>query len=95
MALTTNESVEDTRRPSLNCLQITDLPEEILEFILLHLSPYRDLRCAMQVNRQWYRLVQGSLLSRFFLGGGCVRAVLITGDFLLTGMCSIGLAYNK
>lgn len=89
MALTTNESVEDTRRPSLNCLQITDLPEEILEFILLHLSPYRDLRCAMQVNRQWYRLVQGSLLSRFFFGGGGVRAVLITGDFLLTGMCSI------
>lgn len=71
MALTTNESVEDTRRPSLNCLQITDLPEEILEFILLHLSPYRDLRCAMQVNRQWYRLVQGSLLSRFFWGGVC------------------------
>ena len=70
MALTTNESVEDTRRPSLNCLQITDLPEEILEFILLHLSPYRDLRCAMQVNRQWYRLVQGRLLSRLFGGGG-------------------------
>ncbi|XP_062611135.1 F-box only protein 42-like [Saccostrea cucullata] len=59
MALSTKPSQKGTMSSAQGPLQITDLPEEILEFILLHLSPYRDLKCAMLVNRQWHRLVQG------------------------------------
>lgn len=42
-------------------VHIRDLPEEILEYILRHLSPYRDLKSAMLVCHQWHRLVQGVL----------------------------------
>lgn len=38
---------------------INDLPEEILEFILMKLSPYRDLKAASSVCHLWYKLVQG------------------------------------
>ncbi|XP_046362016.1 F-box only protein 42-like [Haliotis rufescens] len=40
-------------------LFITDLPEEILEIILAKLSPYRDLKSAKLVCKQWHRLVTG------------------------------------
>ena len=38
---------------------ITDLPEEVLEFILMKLSPYRDLKSASQVCSLWSKLVPG------------------------------------
>ncbi|KAL4220839.1 F-box only protein 42 [Mactra antiquata] len=37
---------------------ICDLPEEIVEIILMKLSPYNDLRSASLVCRSWWRLVQ-------------------------------------
>ncbi|KAL5014433.1 hypothetical protein ScPMuIL_008703 [Solemya velum] len=43
----------------MNTLQIADLPEEVLEYILLQVSPYKDLKSAMQVCKQWNRLVSG------------------------------------
>lgn len=62
MDLSHKDSEEESQKSSeSSSLQISDLPEEILEYILIHLSPYRDLKCAMSVNRQWYRLVQGIL----------------------------------
>lgn len=65
MDLSQKDSAEESQNSSESSspcsLQISDLPEEILEYILIHLSPYRDLKCAMSVNRQWYRLVQGML----------------------------------
>lgn len=62
MDLSQKDSAEESQNSSeSSSLQISDLPEEILEYILIHLSPYRDLKCAMSVNRQWYRLVQGML----------------------------------
>ncbi|XP_035230023.1 F-box only protein 42-like [Stegodyphus dumicola] len=36
---------------------IEDLPDPIIEYILSYLSPYRDLKQCMQVNRAWYRYV--------------------------------------
>ncbi|WAR14202.1 FBX42-like protein [Mya arenaria] len=36
---------------------ITDLPEEILEFIFMKLSPYKDLKSASLVCTLWHRLV--------------------------------------
>lgn len=55
-------------------LFITDLPEEILEIILAKLSPYRDLKSAKLVCKQWHRLVTGmdtflgtKTMLRFFL----------------------------
>ncbi|XP_060066686.1 F-box only protein 42-like [Ylistrum balloti] len=42
-------------------VRIRDLPEEILEYVLRYLSPYRDLKSAMLVCHQWHRLVQGVL----------------------------------
>lgn len=38
---------------------ISDLPEELIEYIFFHLSPYRDLQSAKLVCRQWHRLVRG------------------------------------
>ena len=38
---------------------ITDLPEEILEHILMKISPYNDLMSASLVCSSWHRLVQG------------------------------------
>ncbi|XP_054708039.1 F-box only protein 42-like [Uloborus diversus] len=36
---------------------IQDLPDPIIEYILSYLSPYKDLKQCMQVNRAWYRYV--------------------------------------
>lgn len=38
---------------------ISDLPEEILEYILDILSPYGDLKQAMIVCKQWQRIASG------------------------------------
>ncbi|XP_071146947.1 F-box only protein 42-like [Mytilus edulis] len=40
-------------------VNIDDLPEEILEFILSKVSPYRDVKSCMLVCRRWYRLAAG------------------------------------
>lgn len=42
-------------------VNIDDLPEEILEFILSKVSPYRDVKSCMLVCRRWYRLAAGKL----------------------------------
>ena len=47
-------------RYKCSCLSVTDLPEEILEYILSQLSPYQDLKAAKQVCKQWHRLVLGN-----------------------------------
>ena len=41
---------------------INDLPEEILEVILFELSPYNDLKAAMQVCSSWYRVTKGEMI---------------------------------
>ncbi|CAL1301076.1 unnamed protein product [Larinioides sclopetarius] len=38
-------------------VSIEDLPDPIIEYILSYLSPYRDLKQCMQVNKSWYRFV--------------------------------------
>lgn len=43
----------------LSHTSINDLPEEIIELILMKLSPYRDLKAASSVCHLWYRLVKG------------------------------------
>lgn len=44
---------------------IEDLPDPIIEYILSYLSPYRDLKQCMQVNRAWYRYVCGNYMLYF------------------------------
>ena len=39
--------------------EISDLPEELLEYILLKVSPYSDLKATMLVCKQWLRISQG------------------------------------
>lgn len=48
-----------------SCVQIDDLPEEIMEYILSKVSPYRDLKSSMLVSRRWYRVASGILPSQF------------------------------
>jgi len=53
----------DEESMSLDCdlrkASVNDLPEEILEFVFMKLSPYRDLKAASLVCHLWNRLVQG------------------------------------
>ena len=38
---------------------INDLPEEILEYIIGFLSPYRDFISTMCVSKSWYYITKG------------------------------------
>lgn len=51
--------VEETRhnRP------MSELPEEVLEYILSFLSPYQEHKTAALVCKQWYRLIKGTVQS--------------------------------
>ncbi|XP_028968922.1 F-box only protein 42 [Galendromus occidentalis] len=40
---------------------INDLPEYVLEYILLHVSPYSDLKSCSQVNHLWNRMAKSAL----------------------------------
>ena len=42
-----------------NRRSITDLPEEILEYIFFKVSPYNDLTSVMLVCSAWYRVAKG------------------------------------
>ncbi|XP_072174850.1 uncharacterized protein [Diadema setosum] len=52
---------------------INDLPEEILERVLVHLSPYGELQLAARVCKLWRRLIQGVILKRkqSFVNAAC------------------------
>lgn len=39
--------------------RMTELPEEVLEYILSFLSPYQEHKTAALVCKQWYRLIKG------------------------------------
>lgn len=49
-------------------MSIEFLPEDIVEYILLHLTPYGDMQACKLVSRQWYRLASGAMsrLNRLF-----------------------------
>lgn len=53
------EQEDDAEAINQQAVYISDLPEELIEYIFFHLSPYRDLQSAKLVCRQWYRLVLG------------------------------------
>lgn len=40
-----------------NIIEIEDLPDEVLEFILSLIPPYKDLHDCMQVSKRWRRCV--------------------------------------
>lgn len=42
-------------------LSIEDLPHPVIEYIFSYLSPYRDLKQCLLVNKTWYDLVQGAV----------------------------------
>lgn len=44
-----------------DCKTISDIPEEILEYILFKVSPYNDLKSAMLVCSAWYRVATAVL----------------------------------
>ncbi|ELK27953.1 F-box only protein 42 [Myotis davidii] len=47
--------VEETRHNR----SMSELPEEVLEYILSFLSPYQEHKTAALVCKQWYRLIKG------------------------------------
>lgn len=42
---------------------MSELPEEVLEYILSFLSPYQEHKTAALVCKQWYRLIKGTVES--------------------------------
>lgn len=47
---------------------MSELPEEVLEYILSFLSPYQEHKTAALVCKQWYRLIKGTVESgKFYL----------------------------
>ena len=42
---------------------MSELPEEVLEYILSFLSPYQEHKTAALVCKQWYRLIKGMPLA--------------------------------
>ncbi|XP_071043273.1 F-box only protein 42 isoform X2 [Parasteatoda tepidariorum] len=56
---------------------IEDLPDPIIEYILSYLSPYKDLKECMQVNKAWYRYVYDVIrkTQRDFYNAVCNMAV--------------------
>lgn len=51
--------VEETRHNR----SMSELPEEVLEYILSFLSPYQEHKTAALVCKQWYRLIKGTVQS--------------------------------
>jgi hypothetical protein len=49
----------ETGEEDVSVRQIADIPEEVLELIFCHLSPYSDMKSAMLACKQWYRVVSG------------------------------------
>lgn len=49
--------VEETRHNR----SMSELPEEVLEYILSFLSPYQEHKTAALVCKQWYRLIKGTV----------------------------------
>ena len=49
-------------------MSIELLPEDIVEYIMLHLTPYGDMQACKLVCTQWYRLATGAMsrLNRLF-----------------------------
>lgn len=48
----------DMQRDSQLMISINDLPNEILEYILCLLPPYKDLENCMVVCKRWHKIVQ-------------------------------------
>lgn len=55
--------VEETRHNR----SMSELPEEVLEYILSFLSPYQEHKTAALVCKQWYRLIKGTVESQSLL----------------------------
>ena len=45
-------------------LGIDDLPDEVLEYMLSLLSPYRDFSSVMLVCHRWYNIMKGILINQ-------------------------------
>jgi len=67
------ETVEDGEQPKTNA-HISDIPEEVLELIFGHLSPYEDMKSVMLVCKQWHRVVSGQY---FISVCRCVESLLL------------------
>ena len=68
------ETVEDGEQPNTNA-HISDIPEEVLELIFGHLSPYEDMKSVMLVCKQWHRVVSGQY---FISVCRCVESLLLS-----------------
>lgn len=51
---------------------MSELPEEVLEYILSFLSPYQEHKTAALVCKQWYRLIKGTVQRKRSLISGFV-----------------------
>uniref|UniRef100_A0A9L0SNV6 F-box protein 42 n=1 Tax=Equus caballus TaxID=9796 RepID=A0A9L0SNV6_HORSE len=66
--------VEETRHNR----SMSELPEEVLEYILSFLSPYQEHKTAALVCKQWYRLIKGACYydanQSMYVFGGCTQS---------------------
>uniref|UniRef100_A0A5F7Z709 F-box protein 42 n=1 Tax=Macaca mulatta TaxID=9544 RepID=A0A5F7Z709_MACMU len=57
---------------------MSELPEEVLEYILSFLSPYQEHKTAALVCKQWYRLIKGACYydanQSMYVFGGCTQS---------------------
>ena len=81
--------IEDDTPPEKT---ISDIPEEILEYILSLLSPYRDLKSAMRVCRLWNRCVLSELIGHW-VPAGVVRNLWLVKSVTLE-ICSLSYPYE-
>lgn len=63
-----------------NLLSIEDLPEEVLEYILSLVSPYKDLHECMRVSKKWRRCVLSKAI--FTSISACYFIIIILSDVI-------------
>lgn len=56
-----DDEAQATPQVSKHNRSMSELPEEVLEYILSFLSPYQEHKTAALVCKQWYRLIKGKL----------------------------------
>lgn len=61
---------------------MSELPEEVLEYILSFLSPYQEHKTAALVCKQWYRLIKGTVDSgKAYLFKICFNDLFLNSQF--------------
>lgn len=73
--------IEETRHNR----SMSELPEEVLEYILSFLSPYQEHKTAALVCKQWYRLIKGTVAAgKVYLLKICLNDLFLNPNFIFS-----------